>query len=125
MRTIKANPYKFNSDNYFENGTIEEIKRMENCGCERLSVNELNEKLNSLGFKIEKSNSFYYTNTSNENKYNAYSCYIVDIKTKLSFAHIDFGNNSDEHERLEQLRPLRINYFAVELKKNKTIIYEF
>lgn len=104
--------------------TSKEIKRLEKTGCIKISLSELEERLSLLKFEIEKNNSFYYFNTSNEFNYNAYSCYIIDKKTKLSFANLNFGITNEEKERRKKLQEFRRYYFAVKTIKNKLIILE-
>jgi hypothetical protein len=110
MNTIIKNPLKYNHSEHVFSSTQIERKRRQDNGINELSVTELNEALLNLGFKISNPDSFTYTNSMNLVTYKARSCYIIDIKTKLSFAHVDFI--ASQPERLKQLQEFRYNNYA-------------
>jgi hypothetical protein len=114
------NILKLNIPQMKYDSTLKERERMLNIGWIEVTPAELDAMLADLGYKISKTDSFNYYNSHNEIHYNAKSCYIVDIKTKMSFAHVDFyPKHPERHEKLQKLRN---DYFAFDTKKG--IIYE-
>lgn len=77
---------------------------------EEITEEELNKILIELGYKISNSMSFNYYNTGNPQHYKARSIYIIDIKTKQSFAH--FEQEFTNRENQEKLQKVRRNYFV-------------
>jgi hypothetical protein len=93
---------------------------MKDNGMNELSVDELNKELLNLGFKISGPDSFIYINDMNSVTYKAKSCYIIDIKSKLSFANVDF--EAAHPERLKKIQEFRNKNFAYCFKNH--MIYE-
>jgi hypothetical protein len=124
METLQANPYKYNHAEYLYKSTLAERNRMIESGMEQITEQDFLSMLSEIGFKLDNSNCFYYSNTSNEISYNARALYIIDIKTKLSFAHVNFGNTMEESERREKLQKIRRWNFVFEQKRDKNIIWE-
>ena len=124
METLQANPYKYNHAEYLYNSTLAERDRMIALGMKQLTEQDFLSMLTDIGFKLDNSNCFYYSNTSNKKSYNAKSLSIIDIKTKLSFAHVNFGNTMEESERRDKLQKIRRWNFVFEQKRYKNIIWE-
>lgn len=100
--------------------TINTQKERERCldmGMTELTPNEVNETLLAIGFKLDNTCTFDYYNTGNEISYLAKSCSIVDIKTKKSFANVDFGNIEDERDRRAELQKIRRSCFGWDGKR--------
>lgn len=86
-----------------------EINQMLNAGMAQLSLMEMFNKIDSLGYKIDKSMSFCYFNQGNANHWAAKSCYVVEKDTGLSFANI----NAREDENYKALQELRRSTFTL------------
>lgn len=84
-------------------------------GMEQIAESELIEKLNTLGYKIDKPMCHNYYNNLNENHYLAKSMNYIDIKSKQSAFHFEqsFANSNN----LEKLQKIRLNYFVFDGKR--------
>lgn len=97
--------------------TRKERERCLDMGMTELTPNQVNETLLAIGFKLDKSCTFDYYNTGNEISYFARSCSIIDIKTKKSFANVDFGMLEDERDRRTELQKIRSSCFGWDGKR--------
>lgn len=87
--------------------TMLERLRMLNGGMIELSSQELDARLNALGYEIDVEDSFDYVNASNEITYRARSVAIRHKASGLSFAHIECDRTN-----LAALQSLRLNHFV-------------
>ena len=88
--------------------TKKEVENMIKNGMEKLTLSELKQTLEKLGYEINKDNSFRYINAGNANSYKAYSCNIVDKKSKKSFSNTESKRDNDFIE----LQALRFKSFV-------------
>lgn len=96
--------------------TKEYLMHLKEQGYEILTPQELKNLLLSIGYKIAKSMEHNYYNTGNEMHYLAKSIYIIDIKTKLSFAHYTQEyTNRENQEKLQKIRRNTIGYDGIRI----------
>lgn len=70
----------------------------------------LKNRLNELGYEIEESSSFNYTNNLNHGKtWKARACYIVESDSKLGFANV----NARRDKNFKLLQEFRQNEFEI------------
>lgn len=72
-------------------------------GMEILTADEVIQQLDELGYRINNSMSFNYFNTSNERKYKARFCYIIEKDSGLSFGNAD-ARRDENFKTLQALR---------------------
>jgi hypothetical protein len=91
--------------------TIDYFNGLKEQGYNILTPEELKQELLNLGYKIDNGRTFnYYNNLNSEYSYLAKSLYIIDIKTKQSFAHVEQVYTN--RENLEKLQKIRRNSAA-------------
>ncbi len=92
-----------------ENDTQLEVNKMLEGGMILISPSELNEKLDKLGYKVDKSKCFNYQNKSNEIHYAAKHVNIVHKDSEKCFSNVDSPKN-----KLKELQEIRRDYFVFE-----------
>lgn len=92
-----------------ETTTQQEVNRMVAAGMTLISSKELVKKLDELGYKISKPDSFLYQNKLNKIHYAAKHVNIVHKGSGKSFANIDSSK-----EKLKELQEIRLNFFVFE-----------
>jgi len=98
------------------NKTIEYFNSLREQDINILTPEELKQELLNLGYKIDNSMcNNYYNNLNVGFSYLAKGIYIVDIKTKQSFAH--FEQSFTNRENLEKLQKIRRNTVAFDGKR--------
>ena len=97
--------------------TKKEINSYLEFGCELISLDELKNRLDIIGYKISNEDSFNYINTSNEFTYRARSIYVSDKVGNIGAYNI-YSKNRDN---LHLLQEMRNNCVCV----SKNRIYEF
>jgi hypothetical protein len=115
--------------------TEAEIKRMINSGIEQISIEDMQQKLATIGLTLDLNENSYlylYYNTSNENSYLEATTSPIDNK-KISA----YNTNSEFYNKHlrgdikfytpmgEALQKMRNNYFCTFTKRKQTYILSF
>lgn len=93
----------------YKETTEKERQRMIAGGMIQISKEELDARLEELGYYVKKDDNFNYLNTGNEITYLAKAVYIADKVSKKSFA-----NTETKNENLPALQALRFSHFCFE-----------
>ncbi len=96
-----------NDTNKLNIQTKTEVQRMLNNGMTQIDKDELEARLDILGYYINKRDTFNYTNSGNAITYKAKSVAINHKKSQACFSNTD-----SPRDTLKELQHLRCNYFV-------------
>lgn len=93
--------------NQLTQSTLDEVARMIAGGMEQISPRELQQRLETCGYSINKGDCFCYVNSANAITYRAKSLGYLHAKSGMRYAHVDAPRDT-----LPALQEIRRNCFV-------------